>query len=302
MGIIGRSGAGKSTLVRLLSGLDTADAGELRVRGARRDALAREQLGLVGLGDDAGRYPAQLSGGQKQRVGIARALVTAPDLLLADEATSALDPETSAGILQLLLELQRERDLTLVIVTHQLEVVRAVTTHAALGEGALDANLFQHVPYLSAFQQSRPLNIVPVRKIYLPPLGLYSRRVKAMRGLKTGAAIAIPNGPSNGARALKLLERAGLIRLKASVGTAATALDITSNVKRLKFREIDAAQLRQTLTDVDAAVINTNYALDAGLNPLKDALTLEGASSPYANLLARTFILNTYKDAVVPAF
>ncbi|GGL13987.1 methionine ABC transporter ATP-binding protein [Deinococcus radiotolerans] len=180
MGIIGRSGAGKSTLVRLLSGLDTPDTGELRVRGevlgpatraghqartglvfqqfnllaqrtvlrnvtlplelrgvprARRDALAQEHLRLVGLSEYADRYPAQLSGGQKQRVGIARALVTEPDLLLADEATSALDPETSAGILTLLLDLQRERDLTLVIVTHQLEVVRAVTTHVAVLEG-----------------------------------------------------------------------------------------------------------------------------------------------------------------------
>ncbi|BBN96931.1 NLPA lipoprotein [Deinococcus grandis] len=200
-----------------------------------------------------------------------------------------------------------------------------VQPNVALGEGALDANLFQHVPYLNAFQQNRPLNIVPVRRIYLPPLGLYSRRVTQVTELRRGATVAIPNDPSNGARALLLLERTGLIRLKAGVGTAATALDITSNVKRLKFREIDAAQLPRTLADVDAAIINTNYALDAGLNPLKDALTLEGASSPYANLLAakpatlknpdylklvaalrspatRTFILNTYKGAVVPAF
>jgi D-methionine transport system ATP-binding protein len=107
----------------------------LELRGvprARRDALAREQLRLVGLEALADRYPAQLSGGQKQRVGIARALVTGPDLLLADEATSALDPETSASILTLLLDIQQERDLTLVIVTHQMEVVRAVTTHVAV--------------------------------------------------------------------------------------------------------------------------------------------------------------------------
>lgn len=183
MGIIGRSGAGKSTLVRLISGLETPDAGQLLIAGQdstqldsrarrkrqsrtglvfqhfnllaqrtalgnvtlplellgvpreRREARARELLAQVGLADFAGRYPAQLSGGQKQRVGIARALATDPDLLLADEATSALDPETSAGILELLTQLQRERDLTLVIVTHQMEVVRAATTHVAVLDG-----------------------------------------------------------------------------------------------------------------------------------------------------------------------
>ena len=182
-GIIGRSGAGKSTLVRLISGLETPDAGELFVQGqnlatltkaqrrerqartglvfqhfnllaqrtvldnvtlplellrvsrAQREARARELLAQVGLAEFAGRYPAQLSGGQKQRVGIARALATDPDLLLADEATSALDPETSAGILELLTRIQRERDLTLVIVTHQMEVVRAATTHVAVLDG-----------------------------------------------------------------------------------------------------------------------------------------------------------------------
>lgn len=179
-GIIGRSGAGKSTLVRLMSGLETPDSGELWIQGqqvatlskaqrrerqartglvfqhfnllaqrtalhnvtlplelqgvprARREAKARDLLAQVGLADLAGRYPAQLSGGQKQRVGIARALVTDPDLLLADEATSALDPETSAALLELLTGLQRERDLTLVIVTHQMEVVRAATSHVAV--------------------------------------------------------------------------------------------------------------------------------------------------------------------------
>ncbi|MFC6592441.1 methionine ABC transporter ATP-binding protein [Deinococcus lacus] len=179
-GIIGRSGAGKSTLVRLLSGLETPDSGELYRNGEnllalspaqararqrrtglvfqhfnllsqrtalhnvalplelagvsakKREALAHEALTQVGLGELVGRYPAQLSGGQKQRVGIARALVTGPDLLLADEATSALDPETSASILELLIRLQRERDLTLVIVTHQMEVIRSVATHVAV--------------------------------------------------------------------------------------------------------------------------------------------------------------------------
>ncbi len=252
MGIIGRSGAGKSTLVRLLSGLDTPDAGELRVRGevlgpatraahqartglvfqqfnllaqrtvlrnvtlplelrgvprARRDALAREQLGLVGLGDYAGRYPAQLSGGQKQRVGIARALVTAPDLLLADEATSALDPETSAGILQLLLELQRERDLTLVIVTHQLEVVRAVTTHVAVleggqlvesGETAAVLRDPQHTATRALLDAHRPqVTLAPgetLRRVTLPDLTAGTLAALARSGARLVQAEPHPQG------------------------------------------------------------------------------------------------------------
>ncbi len=200
-----------------------------------------------------------------------------------------------------------------------------VQPNVALGEGALDANLFQHVPYLNAFQQSRPLNIVPVRKIYLPPLGLYSRRVTQVTELRRGATVAIPNDPSNGARALLLLERAGLIRLKAGVGARAAVTDIVSNVRNLRFRELDAAQLPRSLADVDAAIINTNYALEVGLNPERDAIYREGASSPYVNVLATTrdklgnpdlarlaaaltspeakaWLLRKYGGSVIPAF
>ena len=118
-----------------------------------------------------------------------------------------------------------------------------VQPNVALGEGSVDANLFQHVPYLNSFQQNRPLGIVPVKKIYLPPLGLYSKRVTRVTDLKKGATIAIPNDPSNEARALLLLERAGLIRLKPGAGVAATPKDIVSNVRGLRFRELEAAQL-----------------------------------------------------------
>ncbi|MCD0176464.1 MetQ/NlpA family ABC transporter substrate-binding protein [Deinococcus sp. 14RED07] len=200
-----------------------------------------------------------------------------------------------------------------------------VQPNVALGEGALDANLFQHVPYLNAFQQNRPLNIVPVRRIYLPPLGLYSRRVTKVTDLRQGATVAIPNDPSNGARALLLLERAGLIRLRAGVGARAAVTDITSNVKRLKFRELDAAQLPRSLADVDAAIVNTNYALEVGLNPDRDAIFLEGSSSPYVNVLATTrdrvnnpdlaklaaaltspeakaWLLKKYGGSIIPAF
>lgn len=163
-----------------------------------------------------------------------------------------------------------------------------VQPNVALGEGSLDANLFQHAPYLNAFQQNRPLNIVVVKKIYLPPLGLYSKKYKKLTDIPKGGTIAIPNDPSNEARALLLIEKAGLIRLKPGAGVKATPADIVSNVKNLKFRELEAAQLPRSLQDVDAAIVNANYALQIGLNPTKDALFHEGKNSVYVNVLATT--------------
>ncbi|GAA5440346.1 MetQ/NlpA family ABC transporter substrate-binding protein [Deinococcus caeni] len=255
-----------------------------------------------------------------------RTLLILSALLAATTATAGTlrvgaSPVPHADILTFVKPILAKQGVTLVI----REFNDYVQPNLALADGSIDVNFFQHTPYLTAFQKDRPLGLVAGAAVHVEPMGLYSRRVKALRDLKTGATIALPNDPSNSGRALKLLERAGLIRLKAGAGTAATTLDITSNVKRLKFRELDAAQLPRVLADVDAAIINTNYALDAGLNPLKDALTLEGSSSPYANRLVvqpatlknpdylklvaalrspatRTFILNTYKGAVVPAF
>ncbi|MCD0163541.1 MetQ/NlpA family ABC transporter substrate-binding protein [Deinococcus sp. 6YEL10] len=255
-----------------------------------------------------------------------RTLLILSALLAATTATAGTlrvgaSPVPHADILNFVKPILAKQGVTLVI----REFNDYVQPNVALADGSIDVNFFQHTPYLTAFQKDRPLGLVAGAAVHVEPMGLYSRRVKALRDLKTGATIALPNDPSNSGRALKLLERAGLIRLKAGAGTAATTLDITSNVKRLKFRELDAAQLPRVLADVDAAIINTNYALDAGLNPLGDALTLEGSSSPYANRLVvqpatlknpdylklvaalrspatRTFILNTYKGAVVPAF
>ncbi|UBV44937.1 MetQ/NlpA family ABC transporter substrate-binding protein (plasmid) [Deinococcus taeanensis] len=230
-------------------------------------------------------------------------------------------PVPAGELLEFVKPILARQGVTLVI----REFSDYVQPNVALGEGSLDANLFQHVPYLNAFQQNRPLNIVPVKKIYLPPLGLYSRRVTQVTDLKRGATIAIPNDPSNGARALLLLERAGLIRLKPGAGARATVTDIVSNVKQLRFRELEAAQLPRALADVDAAIVNTNYALEVGLNPERDAIYREGAGSPYANVLATTrdklnnpdlrklaaaltspeakaWLLKKYSGSVVPAF
>ena len=159
-----------------------------------------------------------------------------------------------------------------------------VTPNIALAEKSLDANFFQHVPYLENMNREKNLNLVWVAKVHIEPLGLYSQKIKKLNELKNGAQIAIPNDATNCARALRLLEKNGLIKVKQ--GELATAKDITDNPRKIKFRELDAAQLPRTLQDVDAAVINTNFAVEAKLIPSKDAIIIEGKDSPYANVIA----------------
>jgi D-methionine transport system substrate-binding protein len=206
-----------------------------------------------------------------------------------------------------------------------IEFTDYVRPNLALADRELDANFFQHVPYLETFSTERRLNLTWVAKVHVEPMGVYSRKVKDLKSLKNGALIGIPNDPTNGGRALLLIQKAGLIKLKAGSGLSATVFDIVGNPKNLKFRELEAAQLPRSLPDLDAAVINTNFALEAKLDPLKDAILIEGADSPYANVLAvrnadknnadiaklakalqssavREFIRSKYKGAVVPAF
>lgn len=159
-----------------------------------------------------------------------------------------------------------------------------VTPNTALAEKSLTANFFQHVPYLENTCKEKGLKLTWVAKIHIEPLGLYSKKIKKISELKNGAQVAIPNDATNCARALRLLEKNGLIKVKA--GELVTAKDITSNPKNIKFRELDAAQLPRTLQDVDASVINTNFAVEANLIPAKDAIVIEGKESPYANVIA----------------
>lgn len=159
-----------------------------------------------------------------------------------------------------------------------------VLPNTALQDGEIDANFFQHVPYLQTSNKEKKLTLDYTVKVHLEPMGVYSSKIKNLKELKDKAVIAIPNDPSNGARALRVLETAGLIKLKA--GDLVSKLDITENPKNLVIKELDAPQLPRTLTDVDAAVINTNFAVEAKLNPLKDALAIESKDSPYANVLA----------------
>lgn len=162
-----------------------------------------------------------------------------------------------------------------------------VTPNTATEDGSVGANYFQTQPYLDDFNKKNGTHIVPVVDVHLEPLGLYSHKVKKADELKSGATIAIPNDTVNEGRALQLLAAGGLLTLKDGVGTSATPADITENPKKLTFKELEAAQTPRSLDDVDAAVANGNYAIEADLKPAKDALVLEEAKgNPNSNLLA----------------
>ncbi|MFD5570515.1 MetQ/NlpA family ABC transporter substrate-binding protein [Streptomyces cadmiisoli] len=162
-----------------------------------------------------------------------------------------------------------------------------VLPNTALQEGSLDANLYQNEPYLDDFNEAKGTDLVPVVKAYLPPMGVYSKRVADVADLADGATVAVPNDTTNEGRALKLLAAEGIITLKDGAGADASPADVAENPRNLRFKELEPAQLPRSLDDVDAAVINNNFAQDAGLNPAKDAVLLESAeNNPYANLLA----------------
>ncbi|MDX2346412.1 MAG: MetQ/NlpA family ABC transporter substrate-binding protein [Legionella sp.] len=153
----------------------------------------------------------------------------------------------------------------------------------ALQDGSLDANVYQHLPYLESAQKAHGYTLEPIARTFLFPTGLYSKKIKHLQDLRDHATIAIPNDPSNEARALILLAKANLITLKQT--HTPSVQDITANPKKLKFKTLDAAQLPRVLPDVDAAVINTTFAIPAGLNPMRDAIIREDKTSPYANLI-----------------
>ncbi|MCP2321705.1 D-methionine transport system substrate-binding protein [Hamadaea flava] len=161
-----------------------------------------------------------------------------------------------------------------------------VQPNLATESGELDANYFQHKPYLDDFAAKNPVHLVSVVAVHIEPLGAYSKKVKSLADLPAGATVAIPADATNGGRALALLAAEGLITLKDGAGVTATERDITANPKKLKVTALEAAQLPRALDDVDLAVINGNYALQANLKPATDALALEkGQGNPYANLL-----------------
>lgn len=155
-----------------------------------------------------------------------------------------------------------------------------------LAAGDLDANYFQHGPYLEEFTKQNNLELTSVGNVHIEPMGVYSDKVKTVEEIKDGGEILIPNDATNGGRALLLLEQAGLIKLKDSSNLLSTEADIVENGKNLKFVAMEAQNIPNTYKDAELAVINANYALGAGLVPSKDALLLESGDSPYANLVA----------------
>lgn len=161
-----------------------------------------------------------------------------------------------------------------------------MTPNIALNQGDIDVNSYQHQPWLDNQIKDRKYEIVSIAKTVIFPMGLYSKKIKTLTDVKPGAIVAIPNDPTNGGRALIILEQNGLLKLKPDVGIKATVADITDNPKAIKIKELDAAQIPRSLDDVDLAAINTNYAMTAGLVPTKDAIAIEDSNSPYANLLA----------------
>ncbi|MGV9339255.1 MetQ/NlpA family ABC transporter substrate-binding protein [Streptomyces sp. NPDC003688] len=162
-----------------------------------------------------------------------------------------------------------------------------VLPNTALQEGSLDANLYQNKPFLEDFNKSKGTDLVPVVDAYLPPMGVYSKKVEDVTKLPDGATVGVPNDLTNEARALKLLAASGVIELKKGAGAQASPADVVKNPRHLKFQEMEAAQLPRSLDDMAAAVINNNFAQDAGLSPTKDSIYLESAkNNPYANLLA----------------
>jgi ABC-type metal ion transport system, periplasmic component/surface antigen len=158
-----------------------------------------------------------------------------------------------------------------------------VQPNVNLAEKHLTANFFQHIPYLDNMVQERKMPLTWVAKVHIEPLGLYSKKIKTLDELKKGSTIAVPNDPTNCARALRLLEKHGLFKFKA--GELITSRDMTENPRDIKLIELEAAQLPRTLVDVTASVINTNFASEAGLVPSRDAIVIEDKDSPYANIV-----------------
>lgn len=190
-------------------------------------------------------------------------------------------PVPHAELLEHVKPILEEKGIELEII----EFTDYVKPNLALNDGEIDANFFQHVPYLDSFNADRGLDLISVGTVHVEPLGTYSSKYESIDELPEGAQIAIPSDGVNGGRALILLESNGLITLKEDAGLEATEFDVVDNPKNFKFTSIEAAQLPRVLPDVDAAIINGNFAIEAGLNPLNDSLLLEGADSPYANIV-----------------
>jgi len=170
----------------------------------------------------------------------------------------------------------------------EVELVRFsdfILPNAALADGDIDVNSFQHLPYLEAMMKDRGYKMVSIGSTVLMPMGAYSKTLKSVDELKDGMTVAIPNDPSNGGRALLLLQDRGLLKVNPDAKLLPTVLDVTENPHGLKFVELEASQMVRAIQDSDLSVITTNYAVESGLIPAKDALFIESSKSPYVNVI-----------------
>ncbi|MDA5533697.1 ABC transporter substrate-binding protein [Yersinia mollaretii] len=205
----------------------------------------------------------------------------------AEALRVAADPVPHAEILQFVQKLDPSLNLKVI------EIPNGVNSNELLAHGDVDANYFQHVPYLRSQEQALGQKFAVAATVHIEPLGVYSHKHKTFADVPDKGSVAVPNNVTNLSRALYLLQDQGLITLKPGftdpAKNQATPKDIASNPKHLKILEIESPQIPRSLDDVDLAVINGNYALEAGLNPAKDALGLEkAAGNPYANILVTT--------------
>jgi D-methionine transport system substrate-binding protein len=240
---------------------------------------------------------------------------------LAETIKIGVTPGPHAQIMEKVKEVAAKKGLDLEV----LEFSDYVVPNQALADGELNANSFQHQPYLDNQVTDRKFDIVSVAQSVNFPMGIYSKKVKTVSELADGATIGIPNDPTNGGRAILIIADQGLIKLRDGAGLKVGPADVVENPKHITFAELDAAQLPRSLDDVDASVINTNYALEAGLNPATDAIAKEGEKAPYINVIAvksadkdaawvktlieayhsdevKAFVNEEFKGAVIPAW
>ncbi|MBR0670057.1 MetQ/NlpA family ABC transporter substrate-binding protein [Neoroseomonas soli] len=262
------------------------------------------------------------------RRSLALAAIVLPVAAQAQEIGSAQRPlriGVTAGPHAQVMEKVREVAARDGLVLRVIEFQDYIQPNAALAAGDLDANSYQHQPFLDQQVRDRRLPIVSVAKTLVFPMGVYSRRHRRVADVPAGGRIAIPNDPTNGGRALVLLAQAGAFRLRDGADFRATVADIAENPRRLRIVELEAAQIPRALDEVEAAAINTNFAIPAGLNPVRDSIALEAADSPYANLIVvreqdrnadwvrrlvaayqnqevKDFVQVTFQGAVVPGF
>ncbi len=201
--------------------------------------------------------------------------------LFAEEIKVGVSPGEHAEIMEEVAKVAAPMGLDIDVV----EFSDYVIPNTALADGDIQANSFQHVPYLENQMKDRGFDLTVVGNTITTPMGIYSDKIKDMADLSDGAKVAIPNDPTNGGRALLLLQDLGLVTLAEGTGLVPSPLDISENPKNLEFLELDAAQLPRTLADADIAIINTNFAIAAGLSPKDDSIAMEKADSPYVNVI-----------------